>query len=100
MNKCKQCGSYAINPHLYERDNTDLDLCDVHYWMKRAAQPQVPEDCVLVTVCSNGFTSAKLIPIVIVQSSNMREVARYADQAWQEIESAMLTATQQEKNGG
>ena len=35
-NKCTICGSYAINPHLYDRDNTDLDLCDVHYWMKRA----------------------------------------------------------------
>lgn len=34
--KCKECGSYAINPNLYERDGTDLDLCDVHFWMKRA----------------------------------------------------------------
>jgi len=34
--QCIVCGSYAINPHLHNRDNTDLDLCDVHYWMKRA----------------------------------------------------------------
>lgn len=33
--KCK-CGSYAINPHLHGRDNTNLDLCDVCYWRKRA----------------------------------------------------------------
>jgi len=36
-NKCTICGSYAINYHLYDRNNAyDLDLCDVHYWMKRA----------------------------------------------------------------
>ena len=33
--KCK-CGSYAINPHLYGRDNTDQNLCDICYWRKRA----------------------------------------------------------------
>ena len=33
---CKICGSNAINPHLYGRNNTDLDLCDVCYWKKRA----------------------------------------------------------------
>lgn len=36
------CGSYAINPHCYDRDDTDLELCDVHYWQKRA-QPNVSE---------------------------------------------------------
>lgn len=36
MNKCKICGSYAINPHCYDRDDTDIDLCDVHYWKTRA----------------------------------------------------------------
>lgn len=36
MSKCIQCGSYAINPHLHGRDGTDLDLCDVCYWRKRA----------------------------------------------------------------
>lgn len=36
MKTCKQCGSHAINPSLYGRDGTDLDLCDVHYWQKRA----------------------------------------------------------------
>ena len=30
------CGSHAINPHLHGRDDTDLDLCDVCYWRKRA----------------------------------------------------------------
>ena len=30
------CGSYAINPHLHGRDETDKDLCDVCYWRKRA----------------------------------------------------------------
>ena len=34
--KCKDCGSYAINPHLHGRDLNDKDLCDVCYWRKRA----------------------------------------------------------------
>jgi len=34
---CKICGSFAVNEHLYDRERgTDADLCDVHYWMKRA----------------------------------------------------------------
>lgn len=33
---CKICGSFAINPHLHGRDDSDLDLCDVCYWRKRA----------------------------------------------------------------
>ena len=36
MNKCKRCGSYAINPQHHGRDNTDLDLCDVCFWRNRA----------------------------------------------------------------
>ena len=39
MDKCK-CGSYAINQHLHGRDDTDLDLCDVCYWRKRANSTQ------------------------------------------------------------
>lgn len=36
MNKCKQCGSYAINDHLHGREKgKDLDLCDVCYWRKK-----------------------------------------------------------------
>lgn len=35
MKKCK-CGSHAINPHHHGRDDTDMDLCDVCYWRKRA----------------------------------------------------------------
>lgn len=34
--RCKRCFSYAINPHMNGRDKTDLDLCDVCYWRKRA----------------------------------------------------------------
>ena len=36
MSGCKNCGSYAINHHLYGRDVSDADLCDVCYWRKRA----------------------------------------------------------------
>ena len=39
---CKECGSFAINEHLFGRElGVDTDLCDVHYWMKRAAKPGV-----------------------------------------------------------
>jgi hypothetical protein len=31
------CGSHAINEHLYDRViGVDSNLCDVHYWQKRA----------------------------------------------------------------
>lgn len=36
MNKCKRCGSYAINHDHHGRDGSDADLCDVCYWRKRA----------------------------------------------------------------
>jgi hypothetical protein len=36
MNKCKRCGSYAINHNSHGRDGSDSDLCDVCYWRKRA----------------------------------------------------------------
>lgn len=31
MTRCK-CGSYAVNPNLYNRGNDNVDLCDVCYW--------------------------------------------------------------------
>jgi len=40
--KCKECGSHAINRHLHGRDGSDLDLCDVCYWRKRANAIQRP----------------------------------------------------------
>lgn len=41
--KCTRCGSYAINPNNHGRDKTDLDLCDVCYWRKRAeSRIQIP----------------------------------------------------------
>lgn len=35
-NKCKICGSAAINHHLHGRDGSDPDLCDVCFWRNRA----------------------------------------------------------------
>ena len=36
MTECTRCGSFAINPSNHGRDKTDLNLCDVCYWRKRA----------------------------------------------------------------
>jgi hypothetical protein len=37
MDVCKRCHSQAINPKSHGRDGiSDLDLCDVCYWRKRA----------------------------------------------------------------
>lgn len=36
MNKCTECGSYAINHHRHGRDGSDSELCDVCYWRVRA----------------------------------------------------------------
>jgi hypothetical protein len=39
MNKCKRCGSYAINVRSHGRNDTEsLDLCDVCFWRNRAEQ--------------------------------------------------------------
>ena len=40
---CKRCGSFAINPNSHGRDDTDLDLCDVCYWRKRAEDKETPK---------------------------------------------------------
>ena len=42
MNSCKVCRSHAINHHLYGRDGSDPDLCDVCYWQKRATASSKP----------------------------------------------------------
>lgn len=36
MERCKNCGSFAINHHQHNRDGSDPQLCDVCYWRKRA----------------------------------------------------------------
>ena len=39
MIRCERCGSHAVNPGRSGRDmQSDLDLCDVCYWRKRAEQ--------------------------------------------------------------
>jgi hypothetical protein len=44
---CKNCKSYAINPHLHGRDGSKLDICDVCYWRYNAAM----QGLTLVTLC-------------------------------------------------
>lgn len=42
MRQCKECGSYAINPHCHGREEAvDIDLCDVCYWRKRADEYKI-----------------------------------------------------------
>jgi len=39
MNKCKQCGSYAINPHMAS-GSRNPDLCDLCYWKNETSSLQ------------------------------------------------------------
>jgi len=53
---CSNCRSGAINPgHHGRAEDTDLDLCDVCYWRKRAPEPRpigdAPHDGSLVLIC-------------------------------------------------
>ncbi len=36
MSACVDCGSWAINHHLYGRDGSRPDLCDTCYWRLKA----------------------------------------------------------------
>lgn len=38
MDKCKQCGSFAINHNCHGRDGSEPQLCDVCYWRNKADQ--------------------------------------------------------------
>lgn len=38
--KACNCGSHAINPGAHGRDNTDLGMCDVCFWIKRTTEKQ------------------------------------------------------------
>ena len=45
MNKCKKCGSHAINDGRHGREKgKNLDLCDVCYWRKRVELNEFKED--------------------------------------------------------
>ena len=59
MKSCIRCGSYAINPGHYGRNQiTDLDLCDVCYWRKRHD--------------AQGLTIATLCDIVLGENAGDR----------------------------
>ena len=59
------CGSHAINPGQSGRDDaSDLDLCDVCYWRKRAPEPRpiaeyAGDDPVLGLCCRHGWLTIK-----------------------------------------
>lgn len=45
MNRCRLCGSHAVNDHLHGREaGVDLDLCDVCYWRTRYEAIRVVAD--------------------------------------------------------
>lgn len=49
--KCDRCGSYAINPGKHGRDKkSDLDLCDVCYWRKRAEEAEARAERLLLRI--------------------------------------------------
>ena len=55
MEKCKICGSYAINHNMHGRDGSDVDLCDVCFWRKRAEKEYVEKSNVQKTRNINGL---------------------------------------------
>jgi hypothetical protein len=56
MNRCKRCGSYAINQNSHGRvSGVDLDLCDVCYWRKRFEADTREELCVYELYIQKNF---------------------------------------------
>jgi hypothetical protein len=54
MNSCTRCGSFAINPHCYDRiKGADLGLCDVCYWRKRAEASEA--DAIIADLEAKGL---------------------------------------------
>ena len=51
---CKNCGSFAINHYKHGRDGSDVDLCDVCFWRKRANAEAVNRvaklEAILITI--------------------------------------------------
>jgi len=49
MKSCSKrgCGSFAINPRLYDRDGRKEDLCDVHYWQWRCEEASTTRDATI-----------------------------------------------------
>lgn len=73
-----------------------LSPADALNWLvehHKAAQTQVPEGYVRIEVCVGDKKSVKMASLISVRMSNVKQVGLLADQAWEEIESA-ITASQ------
>lgn len=72
--KCK-CGSYAINPNLHGRDNTDLDLCDVCYWRKRVNDLKSE-----IRISLNKLTNCSPLEIINAVDDHVMRMRKISDE--------------------
>ena len=81
MNACERCGSYAVNPGRSGRDmQSDLDLCDVCYWRKRAEQAEEAER----EACADAESDAGRLALeleCLLLSTDMPAASRWWDSA-------------------
>ena len=80
MSRCIRCGSYAINHHSHARDGSDVDLCDVCYWRKRAQLPSQGGESVEVVGygCEGQMEVLKHVPLTGGMKVSGREREKYS----------------------
>jgi len=88
VDKCKSCGSQAINPGKHGRDLTsDLDLCDVCAWRKRAED--FSNQTVEMGKLLDGYSSEneKLLKIVDGYAIQNAKLSKLVEEATEKIKS-------------
>ena len=76
--QCTRCRSHAINPHLHGRDFSDLSLCDVCYWRKRAESTPPQPDRAVMQQALEALVKARFDSLNM-SLADMREVNSAAD---------------------
>ena len=82
MIRCERCGSHAVNPGRSGRDmQSDLDLCDVCYWRKRAEQAAEIEREACADAESDAGRLALELECLLLSISDMPTVSRWWESA-------------------
>ena len=88
MSSCKSCGSQAINPGKHGRDlTTDLDLCDVCYWRKRAEYLDTQNVELVKLVEGYSVESQKLLKTIDVCAIRNATLSKLVEEATEKIKS-------------